>query len=213
MIRPARSRRSLLALALAGLALAAAGCAASPDSPEERAKAAVPPPEWRVGDRWVFRRTGLGGTATVVTHQIMEETPDGYTMRVLGLAGDVRRQWTRDLAVAEETTSDGRVVRYTPAAPLFTWPLTPGAFWSHDFTYTDGRSDGRYSNAWRVAPVVEPIDVVAGRFYTLRVERWSGPQRLEAYWYNALVRYWVRLEDYRRGYVEELLEYGRWTGR
>lgn len=206
------ARRRLLAGALAGLALAAAGCAGAPDSPEEQAKNAVPAPEWRVGDRWVFNRTSLGGAATVVTHQIVAETTDGFTMRVLGLAGDVRRQWTRDLAIAEETTSDGTVLRYTPPTPMFHWPLTPSATWTHEFTYTDGRQDGRYQNTWRVGPLVERIEVVAGRFYTLRVERWSGTQRLEAYWYSALVRYWVRVEDYRRGFVEELLEYGRWTG-
>ena len=53
---------------------------------------------------------------------------------------------------------------------------------------------------------VEPIDTVTGRFYTLRVERWGGPRRLEAYWYNPRIRYWVRLEDYLRGYQEELVE-------
>ncbi len=48
------------------------------------------------------------------------------------------------------------------------------------------------------------------KFYALRVERWSGTQRLEVYWYNARVRYWVRLEDYLRGYVEELVEFRPW---
>ena len=53
---------------------------------------------------------------------------------------------------------------------------------------------------------------MAGRFYTLRVERWSGAQRLETYWYSPRIRFWVRLEDYLRGYVEELVEYKSWSG-
>jgi hypothetical protein len=44
------------------------------------------------------------------------------------------------------------------------------------------------------------------------VERSSGTQRLETYWYSPRIRYWVRLEDYARGYVEELVEYKSWSG-
>ena len=77
---------------------------------------------------------------------------------------------------------------------------------------TDGRNDGRYANTWKVGETIEPIDTVAGRFYTLRVERWSGAQRLETYWYSPRIRFWVRLEDYLRGYVEELVEYKSWSG-
>ena len=70
----------------------------------------------------------------------------------------------------------------------------------------------RYANTWKVGEKIEPIDTVAGRFYTVRVERSSGSQRLETYWYSPRIRYWVRLEDYSRGYVEELVEYKSWSG-
>jgi hypothetical protein len=42
------------------------------------------------------------------------------------------------------------------------------------------------------------------------VDRRSGTQRLESYWYNPRVRYFVRLEDYLRGYVEQLVEFRSW---
>jgi hypothetical protein len=170
----------------------------------------VPRPEWRVGDRWVFRRTALGGASVVVAHEVVGATADGYTVRLRGVAGDVTRAWTRDLELLTETSSDGTVARYAPPARLFAWPLVPGEAWTQEFAFTDGRRDGRYANTWRVGARVEPVDVIAGRFYTLRLERWGGAQRIETYWYNARVRYWVRLEDYVRGYVEELVESASW---
>jgi hypothetical protein len=165
-----------------------------------------------VGDRWAFNRTSLAGASAVVTRQVVAATAEGYTLRVLGAASEATRLWTRDFHLAEETFGGGVSARYEPPAAFFTWPLKPAATWSQEFQYTDGRNDGRYANTWKVGETIEPIDTVAGRFYTLRVERWSGAQRLETYWYSPRIRFWVRLEDYLRGYVEELVEYKSWSG-
>src|SRR5262249_39944294 len=70
---------------------------------------------------------------------------------------------------------------------------------------------GRYSNTWNVAEGIEAIDTLAGRFYVLRIERWSGTRRLVAYWYSPRIHYFVRLEDYLGGYVEDLVEYKSWS--
>jgi len=203
-----RPRRfGLAALGLAALGLLGAGCATPKETAEEQA---VPRPEWRVGDRWVFQRTSLGGASAVVTRQVVAATAEGYTVRVLGMPSEATRQWTLDFHLVEETLGGGTTVRYEPPASYFTWPLKPGATWSQEFQYTDGRNDGRYVNTWKVGETIEPVDTVAGRFYALRIERRSGPQRLEAYWYSPRVRYWVRLEDSLRGYVEELVEFRSW---
>jgi hypothetical protein len=192
-------------------AILTVGCAGEPTKkPEE--ETLVPRPEWRVGDRWAFNRTSLAGVSTVVTRQVVAATAEGYTVRVLGVASEVTRQFTLDFHLAQETFGGGTTARYEPPASFFTWPLKPGATWSQEFQYTDGRNDGRYANTWKVGETIEPIDTVAGRFYTLRVERWSGTQRLDTYWYSPRIRYWVRLEDYSRGYVEELVEYKSWSG-
>jgi hypothetical protein len=194
---------------VAGAALAAGGCATEREQ-QMQAQESVPRPEWRIGDRWAFQRTVLAGQTAVVTHQVVAATVDGYTMRIVGLGPEVTRQWTSDLHLVQEGTVDGRTARYDPPASYFAWPIGPAKTWSQTFRYADGRYDGQYANTWKVGPAVEAIDTVAGRFYALRVERWSGAQRLEVYWYNARVRYWVRLEDYLRGYVEELVEFRRW---
>jgi hypothetical protein len=163
-----------------------------------------------VGDRWAFQRTSLTGATAVVTHQVVAATAEGYTVRVLGLASTTTRQWTPDLHLIQEILADGRTARYEPPVSYFAWPIGPAKTWAQEFQYTDGRNDGRYANTWKIGEALAPIDTVAGRFYTLRVERWSGTQRLEAYWYTPRVRYWVRLEDYLRGYVEELVEFRSW---
>lgn len=199
------------AVLLLGAALLTAGCAA--DTAKQAAEQeVVTRPEWRLGDRWAFKRTTLSGASAVVTHQVVAATMEGYTVRVAGLAAEVTRQWTSDLHLAREALGDGTTIRYEPPASYFTWPLKPGATWDQAFQYSDGRNDGRYTNSWKVSEGIEAIDTVAGRFYVLRVERWSGTQRLETYWYSPRIRYWVRLEDYLRGYVEELVEFRSWSG-
>jgi hypothetical protein len=198
------------AVALGAACLGAAGCATEANQQSEEQQA-VPPPEWRVGDRWLFKRTTLAGVSAVVTHQVVSATLEGYTVRVLGLATETTRQWTRELHLAREGLAEGAAARYEPPVPYFMWPLKPRATWTQEFQLTDGRNDGRYANAWKVSDTIEPIETVTGRFYTLRIERWSGTQRLETYWYTPRVRYWVRLEDYLRGYVEELVEAKSWS--
>jgi hypothetical protein len=206
-----RARRLGLAVLLGTAALAGAGCAATEQEKQAKeGQEAIPRPEWRVGDRWVFQRTLLTGAPVVVTRQVVAATAEGYTVRILGMPSEATRQWTLDFHLVQETLGGGTTVRYEPPAAFFNWPLKPGATWTQEFQYTDGRNDGRYANTWKVSETPEPIDTVMGRFYSLRIERRSGPQRLESYWYNPRVRYWVRLEDSLRGYVEELVEYKSW---
>jgi hypothetical protein len=206
-----RTRGVRIACLLAVVALLGAACATEKDT-QTKEQEAVPRPEWRVGDRWVFKRTTLAGASIVVTHQVVAATQEGYTVQIRGLEPPGTRQWTSDVHLVQETVGGGATARYEPPARYFMWPLKPGGTWEQAFQYTDGRSDGRYVNTWKVSDTIEPIDTVAGRFYTLRVERASGTQRLETYWYTPRIRYWVRLEDYLRGYVEELVEARSWSG-
>lgn len=201
--------RRYLVLLLVAVALLGATCDAERER-QAKEQEAVPRPEWRVGDRWVFQRTSLTGATAVVARQVVSATSDGYTVRVIGTPSELTRQWTLDFHLAQETLGEGTTVRYEPPAQYFTWPLRPGASWSQAFQYSDGRNDGRYENTWKVGDAIEPIDTVAGRFYALRIERRSGTQRLESYWYSPRVRYFVRLEDSLRGYLEELVEFRSW---
>ena len=58
-----------IALGVAAAVLLSGGCATN--AAKESEEQAVPRPEWRVGDRWIFKRTLLAGTTAVVTHQVI----------------------------------------------------------------------------------------------------------------------------------------------
>jgi hypothetical protein len=197
---------------LGGLTLVAGlgACADTPDK-EEQEKAGVPKPEWRVGDRWVFQRTSLGGTTSVVTYQVVEATGDGYALRLSGAGPDLTSYWTDELALRRREVGGRVVSRFEPAAPFFRWPLKLGERWDGEFDYTDGRNDGRYRNVWAAGVAIESINVVAGRFYSVRIEQRGGQGRLlSTYWYSPLVRYWVRQDSAIDGFSEELVEFRPW---
>jgi hypothetical protein len=144
----------------------------------------------------------------VVTHTVTGVTPDGYTMRVGGGGAELTRLWTADLHLGRSLAAGRLVSEFQPAARYFAWPLTLGKSWTQEFEYRDGRQDGRYVNSWEVEEAVESVDVLAGSFYALRIERRGDRgERLETYWYVPRVRYWIKLEDAREGYVEEPIEF------
>lgn len=190
---------------LSAVLLLVAACASAPDPPPA---AELVRPEWRVGDRWLFRRTPALGPTTLATHEVTEVTPEGYTMRITRLNREITRYWTRELHVSRQTAGGRPLNRFEPAAMYFLWPLVPGRAWQQEFEYVDGRNDGRYTNAWRVAPQAETVDVVAGWFVALKIERLGAAgERLDTYWYVPAVRYWVRLEDHVERYAEDLVEF------
>ncbi len=199
---PSAARR-VAALALLATLL---GCAKqAPTIPA----ASLGPPTWAVGDRWLFRRVPrAAGTPVAVTHEVIEATADGYAVRITRLNQELVRWWTPELGLVRHEVAGRALNSFEPPARYFAWPLAPGKSWSQDYVYRDGQRDGRYTNTWRIAKEAETVDVAAGWFVALRIERFGvDGQRLEAYWYAPDVRYWVRLEDDVNRYVEELLEF------
>ncbi|HEV8676252.1 MAG TPA: hypothetical protein VGX21_19625 [Methylomirabilota bacterium] len=187
------------------LTLMAIGCAAGPEAPPA---ARLIRPEWKVGDRWVFRRTPALGTPVFVTHEVMEATPEGYTVRMTRLGQEILRYWTRDLHLARQTVGGQPLNRFEPAARYFEWPLRPGKTWTQEFDYEDGRADGHYTNQWRIAKQAERVDLLAGWFVALKIERLSeGGEPLDTYWYVPELRYWARFTDHANRYTEELVEF------
>ena len=197
-----RASRALVGLLLAA---AAAGCASAPDPPPA---ARLGRPEWKVGDRWIFRRTPALGASTLVTHEVVEATPEGYAVRMSRLNQEITRHWTRELHLSHQTVGGRPLNRFEPAAMYFSWPLAPGKGWSQEFDYQDGKSDGRYANRWRIAEKAERVDVLGGLFIALRIERrGGGDELLDTYWYVPEARYWVKFVDHPNGYTEELVEF------
>ena len=201
-MRPRPSAGLVLALALG---LGACGKPAALEGVAEGDQVARP--EWRVGDRWVFRRTTVGGTTSVVTYQVTAATADGYTLRLGGLVPEVTETWTPELHLRAQQIAGRAAALFEPAAMFFAWPLRLGKTWSQTFTFRDGGQAGQYVNEWRVGPVVEWPLVPAGSFYAVRIQRrGAGGQLLDTYWYTPRVRYWVRHESHAGGYADDLVE-------
>ncbi len=197
--------RRAAALGLLGLVGLLTACSSAPPAPPREALAR---PEWKVGDRWLFRRTPAQGASLMVIHEVIEAGAEGYTMRITRLGQELIRQWTPALELTGHAVHGRPLNRFEPAARYFDWPLALGKAWSQEFEYRDGRADGRYENRWRVAKEAGTVDVPAGWFVSLKIERLGGDgRRLEAYWYAPAVRYWVRLEDDVNRYTEELVEF------
>lgn len=187
------------------LALAAAGCTGWPDPPPREL---LGRPEWRVGDRWMFRRTPVLGASVMVLHEVVEATPEGYVMRMTRLNTEITRYWTRDFHLQRQTSGGRPLNRFEPPAMYFTWPLHLGKSWTQEFDYQDGRGEGRYTNRWRIEEHAERIDVLAGMFLAVRIDRLGGEgERLDSYWYVPQARYWVRFVDHLSGVSEELVEF------
>jgi hypothetical protein len=200
-------RRAGAAGLLAGMALALGACDKPAPPPGAAEADQVPRPEWRLGDRWVFRRTTPAGDTTVVIYRVTAVTAEGYTLQLGGLTPEVTETWTPDFHLRTQQLAGRPAARFEPAAMFFAWPLQLGKSWSQTFTFHDGQQAGQYVNEWRVGPVVESLQVLAGSFYVVRVERRGpGGQLLDTYWYTPRVRYWVKHESYAGGYVDELVE-------
>ncbi len=199
-----RAPRARAVCGLTGALLVLAGCAGLAGGPGGDA---VPRPEWRVGDRWVFRRSAGSDAPAVVTHEVREATPDGYAVRITGLDREIVRHFTPDLHVSRQTVG-GDAATFEPPAMYFAWPLTLGKGWSQEFEYRDGRHDARYTNHWRVAERPEAVDALGAVFRAVKIEHLgSRRERLQTYWYAPAVRYWVRLENHVSGFSEELVEF------
>jgi hypothetical protein len=143
----------------------------------------------------------------MVMHEVTEATPDRYTMRITHLNSELTRHWTRDLHLAEHTVHGRPLNRFEPPAMYFAWPLAPGKTWTQAFEYRGGQADGAYTNTWQVAREPERLDVVAGVFVALRIERrGGGGEPLDTYWYVPQARYWVRFADHVNRFTEDLVE-------
>lgn len=118
-------------------------------------------PQWKVGDRWVFRQTLEGEEKTTKwSREVLEAIPDGR----------FRVSWGRN----RQETYDDQGNRLDPRGPEFTakyyvFPMAVGGRWTNE-TKTQGELwSGVEHSTWDVK-ARETINVPAGTFECLRVE-------------------------------------------
>lgn len=159
-------------------------------------------PQPRAGDRWQFATRLVGGAAPLVLdHEVQALQADG------GCRVGVRKAGADDAWLVQIFDADfnrvarelapGESIRYSPAFPLFRFPMRAGLQWQADI---EQRQDGEPGGPRIVrveARVVAPesVQVPAGRFDAWRIEavhRAGDVQIDTVYWYAPRARRSVR---------------------
>jgi hypothetical protein len=189
--RGASITRSLRLLALLLVAVSA-GCSAIP-APTPQQPRAAQSPQWRAGDRWVYRINGSDKetrTIEVESTRLVSGQPYYYVLKASDT--DLLNYWTLDLGWAAVVSSDSRVVaRIDPPVPWFVWPLDVGRQWSHHGRYED-RNGGHEANSRFMVTAREIVEVPAGRFETLKIVREGESTNTDQYWYAPEVLTYVK---------------------
>jgi hypothetical protein len=169
------------------------------------------PPEWRPGDRWVYRVPN-GAAAVTRTIEVRDiRNVNDLTYYVLANPDDdLLNFWTLDLRWAGAVGArDSKVeARVDPPVPWFSWPLQTGRQWTHEAVYED-RSGKRAVNDTFMVIGPETVEVPAGRYQAVKIVREAPSGDSDQYWYAPEVRSYVRwiLKRTDKRVEEELVEY------
>jgi hypothetical protein len=201
--------------------LAIAGCATpgtSDVAPSSQARAAVEAPQYRVGDRWVYRvRDGWRNPVVYEeTQTVTSIAPDGVTVRVTmkgeRVNGERIEKWSAPGLVVQGALFDIETRRFATPLERYRFPLQPGATWNqfvdnyNEFTDREGRIN-RYVRVAGFDRVTTP----AGTFDAVRLlvimrlddeEFWRWPTDCTyTVWYAPAAKASVR-EVKRADYLE-----------
>lgn len=165
------------------------------------------PPEWRPGDRWVYRWRSAEQSGDRIV-EVVEIRSMGGVRYYVARSDNVHEYWTPELhwaALVRDTKVEARML---PPEPWFVWPLEVGRRWTHSGVFED-REGRRESTHQFQVEAAETVEVPAGRFDTLRVVRETTTLHFDRYWYAPEVGSYVKWTG-RRGHTEfavELMEF------
>lgn len=201
---------SRLRLTIAALSLLLIGGCAAPGGAPGPAAAA---PDYRVGDRWVYRvEDGFRNRITwEETHRVTAASPQGITLSVVAKGATVDDQrtetWSGPGVVLSGAVFDNETRRFDPPLERFRYPLAGGTRWHQrvrDLDY-DSRP---YAGIERTVNVggYERITTPAGTFDAIRLQVymrlddetfWRWPTDCTyTLWYAPAVGMTVREEKY-----------------
>lgn len=168
-------------------------------------------PEWRPGDRWVYRwaNTGASGTRTIEVLETREVSGARYYV-LKSPDDDLLNFWTLDLRWAFAVgTQDSKVqARVDHPVPWFNWPLEVGRRWTHQAIYED-RGGKREANETFLVVGRETVEVPGGRFDAFKIVREGQSVDSDQYWYAPEVRSYVKwiLKRGGKSVEEQLVDY------
>jgi hypothetical protein len=179
----------------------------APPTPVDRILSVPSPPEWRPGDRWTYDLTS-GNDRGAKTMEVVEVREVASVPYYVVRLGDVDHYYTRNLYWAAAIRDSKVEARMTPPHQGFVWPLEVGKRWTYQGIWQDQNSHRDLNDRFAVVGV-EMVDVLAGRFETLKIVREGSTSGSDEYWFAPAVRSYVRWVG-RRGDVqfeERLREY------
>lgn len=201
--------RSLCLLVATGSFLLLGGCATTVGTPGPPAAA----PDYRVGDRWVYRVTdGFRNRVTwEETYQVTTASPQAIvvSVRAKGASVDDSRTetWSAPGIVVAGAVFDNDTRRFEPPLERYRFPLVGGAYWNQEVR--DANHDSRpYAGVRRAVRVggYERITTPAGTFDAIRLQVdmrlddeafWRWPTECTyVLWYAPAVGMTVREEKY-----------------
>ena len=205
-VRRGQALSALIAFVLVVLA----GCATSPSGNHGVEARKGDRPEWRPGDRWVYRVNGAErGTKTVEVLATRDVNGSQYYI-LKTPESELLSYWTVDLGWAFAVGGRDSTVqaRTEPPIPWFRWPLVVGQQWSHHGIYED-RSGKRDANEDFMVVTAEDVEVPAGRFRAFKIVRQGQSADSDQYWYAPEVRSYIKwiLTRGEQRIEEELVEY------
>ena len=173
----------------------------------DRLLSVASPPEWRPGDRWTYDVTS-GHDRGAKTMEVVEIREIGGVPYYVVRVGDVDYYYTRNLNWAAATRDTKVEARMSPPHEGLVWPLAVGKHWTYKGVWEDHDSHRDITDRFAVV-AVETIDVVAGRFETLKIVREGSIPGSDEYWFAPAVRSYVRWVSQRgeRQFEEQLRQY------
>ena len=206
----AQALRGILVLAVVVLCF---GCQSIPAdiATAKQGSASAAAPEWRPGDRWVYRWANTAGNGTRTIEVLETREVSGTRYYVLKSPEDeLLNFWTLDLRWAFAVgANDSKVqARVDHPVPWFNWPLEVGRRWDHHGVYED-RGGKREANETFFVAGREIVEVPGGRFETFKIVREGQSVDSDQYWYAPQVRSYVKwiLKRGGKSVEEELVEY------
>jgi len=204
--------------------LALSGCGVAPDggsAPGDEAPGilradatpgpdAVTRPQWRIGDKFTFRR----GASTIST-EVVSAGPEGYRLR--DLAAGVELLYDVDLAeLGQDTPKEPRYrLAMAPGDPREHWPLWTGKRWEAEVALRVPGLAPRLLRLSYECDAKETLRVPAGEFECYRIWRRSRSARgdrddetVSVHWYAPKIGHFVKrlengvlleLESWKRG--------------
>jgi hypothetical protein len=168
----------------------------------------VDPPLWKVGYKWMYRRTDFGKISTVVKEITGEESYRG-TRVFVSHTTEEDTFYAKDLGFVA-SRKNGKVIRdVVKPVSFFAWPLQLGKE-SHDSlvdrNFIENRTTKR--DRYRIVTGVDQVHVPAGDFNAVKIDSFNADSgRLIAeYWYSPEIKWFVKSITYNAvGFTEEEL--------